>query len=514
MNVIRSSLLPCLARYSNHPSYQCLRPEDLDRRVNILNKWWTGLLETLGGRSSQSITGVDRPVYLEAIIAIMMRPEWRIPTSPISPGASPTQNSNFTQKSNTSLESTGSDFLVDSIHHNIRNILSQNLLSQLAYSIDKMSTRHTPASLVSFAGKTCAYAFFFCRDVADILVRLWTPSSDSLRRIISQYSTAGSPASKRAISEHIASHFPAAVRSLSFTSHPGLVRNLRRNVSVPLAALNINWFGPWVSRWCGRDTDLFFVFVKHFHIFVSEFLPPGTDSSKRVYVPGLVSVHTQMLAVLESTLSKQSNPQVPENLYGPTSTTFEDLIDGPDATATGFPLGTTNSLRIMSENRLILILKNVLLDKSVSTDTRQLFLEAFCAILKLAARKTSLFDNGPCFVLCDFVEELIPIIPAYCQLTGQPDTLDWDFWFEVCTQMLKSNNIVTEVRAFAFIFAAWDAINRDARRKEQLCLGMLLREEVFYEYFGHWSPMVRAYFQRLLCWRVARLNDDPSPLDK
>ncbi|WEW55112.1 hypothetical protein PRK78_000540 [Emydomyces testavorans] len=493
---------------------QCLRPEDLDRRINILNKWWTGLLETLGGRTSHSITGIDRPVYLEAITAIMMRPEWRVPISPSSPGATPTQKSNFTQKSNASLESTGSDFLIESIHHNIRNILSQNLLSQLAYCIDKMSTRHTPASLVTFAGKSCAYAFFFCRDVSDLLVRLWNASPDSLRRVISQFEMEADPASRGATSEHIASYFPPAVRSLSFTSYAALVRNLRRHISIPLAASNISWFGPWVSRWCGRDTDLFFVFVKHFHILVAEFLPAETDFSKRVYVPGLVSVHAQMLAVLESTLSKQSNPQVPDTFYGATSTTFEDLFDGAEATATGFPLGATNSLRIMSENRLILILKNVLLDNSIPADTRQFFLETFCTVLKLATRKTSLFDHGPCFVLCDFVEELLPIIPSYCHSTGQPDILDWDFWLEVCKQMLKSRNVVTEVRAFSFIFAAWDAISQVERRKEQLCLEILLHEQLFYQYFSHWSSMIRAYFQRLLCWRLARLIDDPSPLDR
>jgi hypothetical protein len=41
----------------------------------------------------------------------------------------------------------------------------------------------------------------------------------------------------------------------------------------------------------------------------------------------------------------------------------------------------------------------------------------------------------------------------------------------------------------------------------------LLHEDHFYRYFSHWSPMVRAYFHRLLCWRVARLNADPLPVE-
>ena len=42
-NVIRTSLIPFLNRHHLHASCKNLRPEDLDRRVNILNKWWIGL---------------------------------------------------------------------------------------------------------------------------------------------------------------------------------------------------------------------------------------------------------------------------------------------------------------------------------------------------------------------------------------------------------------------------------------------------------------------------------------
>lgn len=44
-NVVRATLLPFLRNCAQHASNKTLRPEDLDRRVNILNKWWTGILE-------------------------------------------------------------------------------------------------------------------------------------------------------------------------------------------------------------------------------------------------------------------------------------------------------------------------------------------------------------------------------------------------------------------------------------------------------------------------------------
>lgn len=481
-----------------------------------MNKWWSGLLEMLSGKSSQSITGSDRPVYLEAIVAIMARPEWRIPHMPPSSTSTPTaaQPSNSTSRSTTSVESSGSEFLVESIHHNIRNVFSQNLLSQLAYVIDRMSLRHAPASLVSFGGKTCAYAFFFCPEIPDMLVRLWGPSPNCLRRVIFDLGSDENPLLRRKKSEEVSSHFPRAVQSLRFLSHAATTRQLRRKAVPPLGALNVNWFGPWLSRWSGRETDLFFVFVKSFYILVSDFLPAGSMKSDRLYVPGVVHVHSQLLTVLESTLNKQSSPQPVENAPNRTaSVTFDDFIDG-DANATAMPLGAANSLRAMSDNRLVMLLKEVIADNSMRPGTKQMLVESLCAIVKVAARKTSLFDHNACFILCDFVEELITIIPPYCETTNQPDLLDWDFWLDVCKQMLESNNYLTEVRVFSFIYSTWDVIIVNDARKEQLCLGLLLEDSIFHRYFSHWNSMVRAYFQRLLCWRLARFFKEPLPLNK
>ncbi|KAK2738031.1 hypothetical protein FQN57_007297 [Myotisia sp. PD_48] len=514
-NVVRSSLLPCLARYSSHPSNQHLRPEDLDRRTNILNKWWTGLLELLNGRNSQSVTGVDRPAYLEAIISIMARPEWRISRSSQSSSSTPTATpkGHLPARSHTSLESTGSDFLAESIHHNVRNIFNQNLLSQMAYAIDRMSVRHTPSSLVAFCGKTCAYAFFFCRDVADVLVRLWNIPAGTLRRVLNTFDAEYNPAIKHARSEEISSHFPSAVRSLSLSAHSSLIRYLRRNVPIPFAASNINWFGPWVPRWAGRDTDLFSVFVKQFYILATEFLPSAIDPTKRAYIPGFIPIQAQILTIFHNTLSKHNRLQPTDALHNTTSATFDDLIDGADASATALPIRPPNSVLLMSECRLILAVRDFLADDAISPATKQLYVESFCKILHLGTRTTSLFDHNSCFSLCDFVEELISIIPPYCRATDQTDLLHWDFWLDVINQMLKSNNALTEVRTIAFIFAVWNEIGHYSQIKERLCLDLLLDEKVFKQYFTHWSPMVRGYYQRLLCWRVARHDGDQFSLD-
>lgn len=515
---MRSSLLPFLSRYADHPSNQSLRPEDLDRRINIMNKWWTGLLEVLNGRNNQSVSGTDRPDYLDAVVGLMTRPEWRIP--PFS-GSSSTSSVNLassskqaaTSRSNTSLESTGSDFLVESIHHNIRNIFVQNLLSQMAFVVDRMSMRHAPASLVAFCGKACAYAFFFCPGVADTLARLWNPSPTVLRRVLAE-SEVHRGLNMKSVSEDIALNFPTPIRSLSFTSHAALIRYLRLPSSPPIGAAHIAWNGPWVSRWSGRDTELFFVFTKYFYVLLAEFLPLDLEKTKRICAPGLLSVHAQLLVVLENTLYKQSNPQPVEISHGATSTTFDDFVDEADATVAALPLGAANALRSMSENRLIILLRDLLAENSVdSSAIRQLYAESFCGMLKIAARKTSVFDHNTCFVLCDFLEEVVLIISRYCQVTLQEDLLDWKFWLSVCKQMTQSHNSLTTVRVFSFLFSSWDVITDTKERKEDFCLGLLLHEDFFFSFFNHWSPMVRSYFHRLLCWRLARYDGELSPLN-
>ncbi|KAL1868369.1 hypothetical protein Plec18167_008294 [Paecilomyces lecythidis] len=510
-NVLRSSLLPFLQRYSNHPSCKTLRPEDLDRRVNILNKWWTGLLEMLNGRNNQSISGTDRPVYLEAVTGIMTRPEWRIAFT-VSQSWPPVSQRSSTASSDRSRESTGSDFLVESIHHNIRNIFTQNLLSQMAFVVERMSMRHAPASLVSFCGKACAYAFYFCPGIADVLVRLWNTPSDVLRRVLAE-SAVYRGLDTRTVAGDLASCFPPAIRTLSFSGHAAMVRYLRQKPSVPLSASRIPWNGPWISRWSGRDTDLFFVFVKYFHVLFSEFAPGNLEKDKRILAPGILSVHGQLLVVLEDTLYKQSIPQMSENPHTVGSVTFDDFMEGPDASVSAMPLGVANCHRSMAENRLIILLRDLLSESSAEPfGARQLYAESFCGIMKAAARKVSRFDHNACFVLCDFLEEVGSIFVRYSQII-HTELFDWEFWLDVCRQMMKSHNSLTEVRVFAFFFCIWNTLTSCEERKGDLCHGILLNEHYFYHYFNHWSPMVRSYFHRLICWRVARYNGEPSPMD-
>jgi Protein of unknown function (DUF1765) len=521
-NVVRSTLLPFLLNYAQHPSNKNLRPEDIDRRVAILNKWWTGLLEMLDGHNNQYVSGIDRPVLLDAITGIMMRPEWRLAPSYFAPVAErsipcPTPQSRSSSsllprsRSSNSLNSSASQFLAESVYHNVRNIFIQNLLSQMSTVVDKMSLRNAPASLVLFCGKAIAYAFFFCPGVAEILVRVWGLSSETIRRVVDEFGLTRHT-KRSARSEDVIGEFPPNLHPLGWKSLKSLISQLRARPDIPIGAAKIAWYGPWVARWCGRDSDLFFVFCKHYHILTEEFLPSGLPLIEKVQAPAFILVHAQILATLDATIHRQAS----DAITGALPLTFEDVLAGADASAAALPLPpSSNVTRLMAENRLIMLLRDFVSEQHTEFHSaRHTFAEAFSTIMRAAARKTSKFDHNACFFVCDFIEEALVIYMRFQNSLEIPvEYIDWRFWLGVCQEMLESQNSMTEIRLFSFIFGAWNLVTGDERRKEIVGLDWLSSEHTFRKFFLHWCPMVRAYYMRLLCWRVCRFDGEATKLD-
>ena len=507
-NLVRNALLPFLRNYADHPSWKRLRPEDLDRRANILNKWWTGLLEMLNGRNGQSVSAGDRPTILEGISAIMSRPEWRIHLSAIAsiPGKG-------RSKSSSSLESNISDFLAESVIHNVRNIFVQNLLSQMAFVAERMSMRSVPASIVTFCGKATAFAFMYCPGVADILVRLWGLQQDGIRRVLDEYGY--SRMSNLSESAYVASqYFPPHLQALAFSSLAKTAKYLRTQPLAPLNSAYIAWDGPWKSRWAGKDSDLFFCFVKHFYILGSDLMPNDATDEQRLAAPCAILVQAQLLAVMEETIHRAAHSSHPELFEGPPPLTFDDVL-GADVSAVAVASSVPNSARSMVENRLIMLLRDFLgTAPSISEHARALFAMHFACMLKATARQISLFDHNACFTLCDFLEEAIAILSRFHEKSDDPGAfLDWGFWLDVLKKMGESNNTMTDMRLYAFIYSQWGYIAKNAERKREVCLGWLLQEDYALRQLCHWSPMVRAYYMRLLCWRVVRFDGHAGDAD-
>ncbi|KAL7627961.1 hypothetical protein AAE478_002157 [Parahypoxylon ruwenzoriense] len=512
MNMVRSVLMPFLRNYANHPSNRMLHHEDLERRAIIFNKWWIALLDLFEGKIQQPVAGVDRPVLLEAMTSLMMRPEWRQCTPSFSPlvDRSPTEHVRrrslgSCDNSSASLDSTDSAYLAESAKHNVKTMFIANLVAQMGIVVEKLCLRHAPLSLVNFAGKACAYAFFFAPGIADVLVRLWSLTPDLIRRVADEFCLPRSSSGDGA--DRIIMLFPPCVEKLGFTSAKYMSQSLKQPAKLPLTAAKIAWRGPWLSRWTGRDTDLFFIFCKYYYMLAEEFMPTELSLAEKARAPGFVLVNAQVLSILDSTVHRQA---AVEAMLGPPLT---DAVHGADASAMALPAAPNNNImKGMDENRLILLLKDLLSATSILfVNARHTFAASFMVIMKAASKRTSQFDHSACFTLCDFLEESLVAYDSFVDIEKPGTYVDWPFWLEVCNKILESSNTMSEIRVLSFIFSIWDVIENDPSRKEMFCLNWLLTERVFNKLFNNWCPMVRAYYMRLLCWRICR--DDGSAND-
>ncbi|KAI5925431.1 hypothetical protein F4810DRAFT_79405 [Camillea tinctor] len=513
MTLIRSVLAPFLRKYAAHPSNKILHYEDLERRATVLNKWWGGLLEMLEAKSQPPVSGVDRPTLLEVMGSLMMRPEWRQSTPEFCALADRNprerlrrRSCTLSNESSSSVESTDSVFLARSTGHNVRTMFVANLITQMAIVVDKLALRHAPLSLINFAGKACAYAFFFAPGIADVLVRLWSLTPDLLRRVADEFHL---PRWSKGESDDIVSLFPPCIEGLGWTSVKTMSSTLRQASKPPLPASKIPWRGPWVSRWNGRDSDLFFIFCKYYYILAEEFMPQELPLVEKARAPGFVLVNAQILAALDSTIHRQAALEAPP-------VPLADSLHGADASVMSLQMAPNNNImRGMTENRLIVLLKDFLSSASVIfAGARHTFAEAFMAIMKATAKRTSQYDHNACFTFCDFLEEALVAYESFIDVQ-RPDMIyvDWAFWFEVCRRILESNNSMSEIRVLSLIFSIWDTVASNPARKSAICVDWLLTEETFNKLFNNWCPMVRAYYMRLLCWRICRDAGDANETD-
>lgn len=505
--IVRSSLLYFLRHHASDLTETGLQPEDLDRRTTILDRWWTGLLELLFTKVGLSSTGAERLLVMDAMSGIMERPEWRMAFSSSSTGTDGIDETlGRRPNSGDSAKSSASDFVRESVYHNIRTTFAHNLAVQMRFVVDRMTPTHVSPSISGFCGKTCAYAFFYSPGIADVLVSLWNIKAIDIHRIL-RASGFQRGRSLHGPAAPISTAFPRSVQPLAYSSIRGTMQTLQRARTPAFGLEKILWRGNWQGRWCGRDTDLFYSFVKQYHILVASIVPPSVTKEDLLCVPGMVLVSTQMLINLDATIHRRASQAAADPGGVDTSVTFDSLLaaDAAPTTALNTPV---NAARLAAENRLLMLMREMADDVSVPNPAvSMLFAQSLKRVLHAATQSTSLFDHGACFTLCDILQEALPgLIHFQARLSPEQPLLDWQFWLNVFRRIIQSQNTTSEIRLYSLLFAIWEPLAKDEQRVAQLCLGLLLDQDHFHRTFRHWCPMVRAYYMRLLCWRVARCD--------
>lgn len=125
-----------------------------------------------------------------------------------------------------------------------------------------------------------------------------------------------------------------------------------------------------------------------------------------------------------------------------------------------------------------------------------------------------MFDHAACYTLLDFLEEALVLLVRFERITESDGALvDLDFWMVVWKKMIESENTMTQIRLYAFLYTVWNTVICELGRRRDLCDKILLNPTLFSSQFNHYSPMVRAYFMRVLCWRVGRTDCEYSEDD-
>jgi hypothetical protein len=363
--------------------------------------------------------------------------------------------------------------------------------------------------------------------------------------------------------------------------------------------LTISFGGEWIHRWRAHNSDVFFSFLRHWHIILSEHLSSSSVELSLASIaaaPGYLVIQGHILRMIDSFIHRNSNELPAHPLPAPHHKTMAQttLCKRAFERCPNGPLGPPMPIHVAPGNRMqdsihamallmdsgdgrpqgiekaekklakavagVLsavrktqgakptpvrpgLMSNVesddqltsgnqsastsegdssstprtvstcdissLVSKSTTSDRRvslpgfhfphqlvSLFAVFFERTLKAAVRRTSVWEGQACFALCDVIERLIPLIDD--SMMKSQDTLtslDWQFWIEVVKKMvLQSENSVTQVRAFGFLFNIWER-----------CPGgddWLLAQETWETFFCHWSTLVRCYFMNLVCWRI------------
>ncbi|KAF3909419.1 hypothetical protein AA313_de0201880 [Arthrobotrys entomopaga] len=502
-----NTLIPFLRKFDGISSAVPIDINELDRRIRTMNKWWTLLLSSLRADGANVIPVQDKSTYFEGIIGILSRPEWRAAPSSLAPLS--TRNPS-PSNSCSSLASTSSTISYEkSLQHDMKVMYTTSLLDTLAFTLEGMSEQQC-GGLVHFAGKVLAYAFFFVNGVSEMLIGLLGLKAPQLRKVLNEYGV-GRGMDLQAVAEGVIGEFPHTVHSVGFTTMGAALPRLKKPGNYMVATSNIDWKGPWVHRWTGRETDMFFVFVKHYHLLLAEYLPVGISATARLCAPGFLFIQAQLLSLLETAIHR-GPPHLSPKENG-SNVTFDDIVGAHvvNGNTVQQQAPSKTMYRPLMDQRIFSLLKDITMDKNFNDAMRDVFATTFAHLLKSLAKNTKVVEHSACVSLCDLLEEGIP---ALYQFERQSETgakyIDWPFWMEVSKQMMKNENSMTELRLFSFIYVVWDLMAEDPERKRTMCLDWLLVDDMWQRFFSHWCPMVRAFYMRLICWRVGRLSGQGS----
>lgn len=495
-NFLRLTLLPFLRKNSR----QLLPPSaELEFPLKVLSKWWSQLLN-VACTNFKNVSGVDRNAFYEAISALMSRPEW------IDQQEKP---------------------------------LYQSLLAQTTNHILTKCSTTSNLSIAqgAFAGKVIAYAYAFLPGFAAYFLGIFTVDERVLDRIIAK--NALEPIN---ILSAASAHLKPLINARSLKNVPQKT-NFTLNSEQRIG----------LTRHMTVDSTIFASFFKHFCTFQSRFLPIDHHEDRNEFMeegrvatleaalfdkkrlekiflasPGTLIILARILSFFDRILFDMTHLIGPRNSSPYGSRKFSrssPLSESPTYT------GTNERVRI-DHLKIFDAFREILHCDEETSPYFLVFSSVFDRIFKAMATEVRAHDMEGCVMVCNLVEEWFSSVFSVSATKSQHTirvyrqlVVDWQFWLHVVERMLDTENSYTNIRALSFLFNIWPHLPNDESIPHlEISLGSdecktdktysvlqkaahwIVSPSMWLKLFCNWSPLVRSYYHRLLCYRLASVG--------
>lgn len=494
-NFLRLTLLPFL-RKGNPKMFP--PSADIDFQIKVLSMWWTQLL-CVTSSNFKNVNVVDRNAFYEAISALMSRSEW------LDQQEKPIYQSLLTQTTN--------------------HILTKCL-----------TISNLTVSQGAFAGKVIAYAYAFLPGFAGYFLGVLAVNERAIDRIIAKDTL-----EPIILPNAACAHLKPLINARSFKSTP-----LETNNAFTLEQRS------GLTRHLSVDSTLFASFFKHFCVLQSKLLPLDhyVDSSdfmeegrvaaleaaysdkrrfEKIFLasPGILIILAWILGFFDQALlnmtqfvgSRNSSP------YGSRRNSRPSHTESPSFAH------PTERIRI-DHLKILEAFREILHCDEDTSPYFLIFSGIFDRIFKAMAAEVRAHEMEGCVTVCNIVEEWISSVFAVratkCQHlihVHKQLLVDWPFWLKVVERMIDTDNTYTNIRALSFLFNVWPNLPNDESipqlwvslghtdLKPQRTCSLLQRATqwivsppMWIKLFCHWSPLVRSYYHRLLCYRLASVG--------
>lgn len=529
VEVIKSVLATWLKKNSAMTA-DMISGRSLDQGRTILLRWWTVLLEEMPDAGY-----ADRSIFFETVIGVMTRVEFQ----------------EFDDVGLLSSLPPDSNIDLGSLRR-YRDLTYMTL----DFAVDRLNQKGVYSNMISFCAKVLAHSFFKLPDVGNKLVRALPVRKGCLRRIVEEM---GGNESNASLNRNVMmSSFPVHLEELCYKDAKSWWRRIETHddgimADMASTGVRIEMSGNWIRRWQSDDSELFFSFYKYYHAVLREYfdkrggisvmfqyMPDGdmiyTESNSQprslayLYAPGYAHLAAFFLEKIDSLIHRE--------IYSVTTLTPNASRDSLMVNASALMLNGGGGGRPK-----VLEVANKRLSDTIAHAARQfggIFKDMSNVWFRAVVKRTSLWDAEGVFSLVDFADalclELTAPLKSLDKSTDEKEKdkdkdkenrtddenshfnvdvyFDVTYLFRIITLVLTTtDHTISVMRILSFIYSHFAQLTRSGDAKRMLCLDVLLRADIFDAMFLHWGPMCRAYFMRLLVWRVSRIGLKPPSTD-